>query len=205
METYPISLAAFDFVPTLAFLIGGLYLVRIATLCRGKSAGWMAMAGVLLVFLGGFLKALWKLLVAIQLADIQWMAQSQFILSAIGFLGMFAAILSMVRRGRKSEAVLAMAVWKIPFLFVMTAASLGAEGILAYLAFKRKMLPAAAGFSLGVLGILAMGVMTSADQTLSMQWLEETVNTIGQLGFMLGTILLYQNFKAAGSETPTSD
>ncbi len=98
-----------------------------------------------------------------------------------------------------------MAAWKIPFLFVMTVTSLGAEGILAYMAFKRKAPLAAAGFIVGVLGLLAMGAMASAEQNLTMQWIEEGINTLGQLGFMTGCILLYQNFKAAGCETPAGD
>jgi hypothetical protein len=109
----------------------------------------------------------------------------------------------MVRGGKKTDVskagpVMAMAAWKIPFLFVMTVTSLGAEGILAYLAFKRKVPVAAIGFVTGVLGILAMGALASADQTLAMQWVEETVNAIGQLGFMLGSIFLYQNYKVEG-------
>ena len=62
METYPVSLALFDFIPTLAFLTGAFYLVRTGVLCRGKPCGRMVMAGGLLVFLGGFFKATWKLL-----------------------------------------------------------------------------------------------------------------------------------------------
>ena len=159
METYPISLALFDFIPTLAFLTGAFYLVRTGVLCRGKPCGRMVMAGGLLVFLGGFFKATWKLLYTTGVADIQWMSQGQFVLSSIGFLGVFIAVLYMVRSKKKAApggTVLAMAAWKIPFLFVMTVTSLGAEGILAYMAFKRKAPLAAAGFIVGVLGLLAM-------------------------------------------------
>ncbi|HTX90497.1 MAG TPA: hypothetical protein VMC09_04690 [Anaerolineales bacterium] len=205
METYPLLLVLFDFLPTFAFLAGGLYLVRMVRLGRGKSMGWLALAGVLLVFAGGFSKALWKLMVTAASVDLQWLAQVQFVLSAIGFLGLFGAVLSLVRRDGKGGPVLAIASWKIPFLFVMTVASLGAEGILAYLAFKRKVLPAAVGLVLGVLGILGMGALASADQTLAMQWVEETVNTIGQLGFMLGCIFLYRDCKTAGCEKPAGD
>ena len=210
METYPVSLALFDFVPTLAFLIGAFFLVRISLLSRGRKCSRMVMAGTLFVFLGGFLKAAWKLLYATGTADIQWMSQGQFVFSGIGFLGMCVAVILMVRGNRKSDAVkagpvLAMAAWKIPFLFVMTVASLGAEGILAYLAFRRKATLAAAGFVIGVLGILAMGGLASAEQTLAMQWIEESVNTLGQLGFMTGCIFLYRDFKAAGCETPAGD
>ena len=208
METYPVSLALFDFIPTLAFLTGAFYLVRTGVLCRGKPCGRMVMAGGLLVFLGGFFKATWKLLYTTGVADIQWMSQGQFVLSSIGFLGLFIAVLYMVRSKQKAApggSVLAMAAWKIPFLFVMTVTSLGAEGILAYMAFKRKAPLAAAGFIVGVLGLLAMGAMASAEQNLSMQWIEEGINTLGQLGFMTGCILLYQDFKAAGCETPAGD
>ena len=208
METYPVSLALFDFIPTLAFLTGAFYLVRTGVLCRGKPCGRMVMAGGLLVFLGGFFKATWKLLYTTGVADIQWMSQGQFVLSSIGFLGVFIAVLYMVRSKKKAApggTVLAMAAWKIPFLFVMTVTSLGAEGILAYMAFKRKVPLAAAGFIVGVLGILAMGAMASAEQNLTMQWIEEGINTLGQLGFMTGCILLYQNFKTAGCEIPAGD
>lgn len=201
METYPISLAIFDFVPIIAFLIGAFFLVKTGLICRGKPCGRMIMAGGLLIFLGGFFKATWKLLVAARIADIQWMSQGQFVFSSIGFLAVFVAVVSMVRTRRQVQpggAMLSMAAWKIPFLFIMTVTSLGAEGILAYMSFKRKVPLAAAGFVVGVLGILAMGALASADQTLTMQWIEEIINAAGQLGFMTGSILLYQNFKAAG-------
>jgi hypothetical protein len=61
------------------------------------------------------------------------------------------------------------------------------------------------GFVVGVMGILAMGSLASAEQTLPMQWVEETINTIGQLGFMMGCVLLYQSFSASGCDTGSGD
>jgi hypothetical protein len=203
--TFPVSLALFDFVPSFAFLIGAFYLVKISLKCRGNSNGRMVMAGTLFVFLGGFTKALWKFLVATKISDIFWLGQLQFILTAIGFLGMCVAVIYMVRGGTvasKNGMLLSMAIWKIPFLFVMTLASLGAEGILAYLAFRSGEKLAGAAFAVGVMGLLAMGALASAEQTISMQWIEEIVNTIGQSGFMLGSILLNKNFEAHGWELP---
>jgi hypothetical protein len=163
----------------------------------------MLMAGTLLVFLGGFTKAFWKFMVATEIADVTWLAQLQFILSGIGFLGMCVAVIYMVRGRKKlqsSGAIYAMAAWKIPFLFIMTLSSLGAEGILAYLAFKRGLRLAGAAFAVGVMGILAMGALASGEQTITMQWIEESVNTVGQCGFMLGSILLYRDFASKGCE-----
>ena len=202
MESCSLFLALFDFVPVALFLVGAYFLVRIAFLCRGRPGARMVMAGTLLVFLGGFLKAAWKLLYSTNTADVQWMSQGQFVFSGIGFLGMCVAVIYMVRGQRRTDgsggALLAMAAWKIPFLFVMTVASLGAEGILTYLAFRRKVPAAAAGYIIGVLGILAMGALASGDQTVVMQWIEESVNTLGQLGFMLGSILLHRDYKFRG-------
>lgn len=201
METYPVSLAIFDFVPTTAFLIGAFFLVKTGLICRGRPCSRMLMAGGLLVFLGGTFKALWKLLYATGVADIQWMNQGQFVFSAIGFLGICVAVISMVRRRKwtvPAQGTMAMAAWKMPFLFVMTLASLGAEGILSYLAFKRGATAAAVGFVVGVMGLLAMGALASAEQSLAMQWIEELINAIGQSGFAIGSFLLYRNFKNAG-------
>jgi hypothetical protein len=39
--------------------------------------------------------------------------------------------------------------------------------------------------------------MASSEQTLAKQWIEQSTNTIGQLGFMLGSILLYKNVEAS--------
>lgn len=203
MESFPLSLALFNFVPPLAFLVGAFYLVKISFICRGSPTARMVMAGTLLVFLGGFFKAIWKLLYTTGAADIQWMSQGQFVFTAIGFLGMAVAIIRIARKrkGRSPEpVVLAMAAWKIPFLFVMTVTSLAAEGILAYIAFQRKAWWAAAGFVVGVLGILAMGALASSEQTLAMQWTEEAINAVGQLGFMMGSILLYRDFKRTPGE-----
>ena len=208
-ETYPLSLAIFDFVPVFAFLAGAFFLVRTGLICGGKSSGRMLIGGSLLVFLGGFFKATWKILYTLQIADIQWMSEGQFIFSGIGFLGIFVGVLYMVR-GRNvktpndgnDNVVASIAPWKIPFLFLMTLTSLGAEGILAYLSFKRGVRKAAIGFVIGVMGLLAMGALASTEQTLAMQWIEESVNTIGQIGFMFGNIFLYQDFKTRGCDLP---
>lgn len=198
METYPISLAIFDFLPNIAFLIGAVFLVKTAFICRGTHCARMMMAGTLLVFLGGFLKAAWKLLYAANIADIQWMSQAQFVLLGIGFPAMFGVVLLMVRgcsAAAPTSVLLGMAPWKIPFLFLMTITSLGAEGMLAYMAFRRRIFLAAAGFVVGVLGILAMGALASAEQTVAMQWVAESINTLGQSGFMVGSIFLHRDFQ----------
>ena len=94
---YSLGLAALDFVPIFAFLTGAYFLVKIAILHRGKPCGKMMMAGTGLVFTGGFLKASWKLLYVLDIADIQLMSEAQFVLLAIGFTGMLVSLSYLAR------------------------------------------------------------------------------------------------------------
>lgn len=199
-EGYTVGLALLDFVPNIAFLVGAYFLVRITLLVKGKSCSRMVMAGALLIGLGGLLKAAWKLIYASGGPDIQPMSQIQFALTAPGFLAVLIAVILVVRgkSAAKATPVMAMAAWKIPCLFVMTITSLGAQGILAFVSFKRKAPLAAVGFIIAFMGLLAMGGMASAPQSVAMQWVEESINSLGQLGFMAGAILLHRNYRLLG-------
>lgn len=205
METYPISLALFDFIPNFFFLTGAFFLAKTTLICSGPGYARLLMAGASLVFLGGFFKALWKLIYAAQWADIRWMSDVQFLLLGIGFLMIFLSVLRMVRKPKNNlppAMFLGAIPVKIPLIFLTTTTSLGAEGILTYIAFQRKLNWAAAGFIVGVLGILAMGALAGAEQSVAMQWVAEATNTIGQGGFMLGNLLLYRDFKKRGCQLP---
>ena len=83
--------------------------------------------------------------------------------------------------------------WKIPFLTVMTLTSLGAYGLLAYISFKKKVPLAASLFILALICMLGMsGMASSLEQTVANQWLEEGVNSLGQISFAVASYLLYR-------------
>ena len=200
-ETYPLALAIYDFVPVAFFLVGAIFLVRTSIKMCGLCCGRLATAGSLLIFWGGFLKAIWKLLFTIGVGDYQLLSESQFPLVAPGFLVLLIAVIMIARNDRvgeiKGSSMLAIAPWKVPLLIVMTLASMGVQGILTYISFQRKAKLAAIGFIVAFLGLVGMGALASGEQTLARQWIEQSVNSIGQLGFMVGSILLYRNI--AGS------
>ena len=201
-ETYTLSLALYDFAPVTFFLIGAIFLTMIATRMCGARCRRLAIAGSLLIFMGGFLKAVWKLLVALGVGDFQLMSEIQFVLVAPGFFALLIVVIWMGRSERTktpAETALmpAIAVWKIPFLIVMTLTSMGTMGILTYLSFQRNTRPAAAGYIVAFLCLVGLGAMASGEQTIARQWIEQTVNTVGQLGFMVGGFYLYRN--VAGS------
>ena len=195
-ETYTLGLSLLDFVPNLAFLVGAYYLVKIVQTKNKGFYYYATIIGGLLVFLGGTLKAVWKLLVTLEVGDFQWMSNAQFPLHAPGFLLLFISMIYLVGRDKKDAqaGVMAMAVWKIPLLAVLTISSIGMDGILAYLSFKRKSKLAGVLFILSLLILLSMAGMAGGEQTISRQWIEEIVNTGGQIAFALGSYLLYKKF-----------
>lgn len=198
-ETYSIGLALMDYVPNIAFLVGAFFLVKILLMARGKPCSRMVMAGAILIALGGLLKATWKLLYAANVGDFQAMSQIQFTLIAPGFLALAVAVIILAKkRGKQVTPLAAMAGWKVPFLAVMTICSMAANGILTYISFKRGARFAAIGFILAFLGLVAMGGLASAEQSVAMQWVEESINSIGQIGFMFGSILLFKNYQKVG-------
>jgi hypothetical protein len=90
---------------------------------------------------------------------------------------------------------MAMAAWKIPFLAVMTLCSLGAQGILTYISFRKQARIPAAMFIVSVICMLGMsGLASGSEQTVPVQWFEEGINSVGQIAFAFGSFLLYRVF-----------
>jgi hypothetical protein len=196
-ETYTLGLALLDFVPNLLFLIGAYFLVNLANQVSGKLPGRTMAIGTGLIILGGILKASWKLLYALHIADIQLFNQALFVLQAPGFALMFFSVILILRSTiQKHTDAVAIALWKIPLLAIITLASLGSYGILAFLSFRRGIKFAAWCYILTIIFVLGMsGMAGGADQSIRMQWVEEGINSIGQLVFALGSWSLYRSYE----------
>ncbi len=184
-----------DFVPSLAFLVGSYFLARFVRLQRNPFSFVVVVAGSSLVFLGGAFQALWKLLYTLGVADIRLMSNLQFVLLAPGFLTMLLGVIAVARRERRAwkTALLGIAPWKIPLLATMTLCSLGVQGILTHLAFRRRARLAAAMYILAVLCMFGMAGMAGGEQSIARQWVEESINSLGQIAYALGSYLLYLN------------
>jgi hypothetical protein len=199
-EGYSLPLALLDYVPSIAFLLGSYFLVKTMYLERGSRCARMGMTGSLLILIAGLLKATWKLLFTLKIADITLFSDSQFALLALGFLALLVAVVMLARQKPVPQPALtlAMAAWKIPLLFIMTLCSLGAQGILCYVSFRRGARLAAWCFICGVLCMLGMsGMASGSEQTVANQWIEESMNTVWQILFAIGCWLLYKNYRTA--------
>lgn len=202
-NSFSIYMALMDFIPVLGFFIGAYFLSKIFFLNRNSRLGWMVIIGGLLIFLGGGLQATWKLFMAFSIGDFPWMSQGQFVFMSFGYSFLFISVFSLFRNIKFIEniSITAMAVWKIPFLVVMTLASLGTYGILAYIAFRRRQILAGISFSIALLGVILLGGMANQTQSIAMQWIEQSVNSVANFGFALGGFLLFKKFEALNSST----
>jgi hypothetical protein len=202
-ETYTLGLSLLDFVPNLAFLAGAWYLIQIVKMKNRHFYYYAVISGSLLVFLGGTLKALWKLLVTIGAGDFQWLSNAQFPLHAPGFLLLFICMIYLVIQDKKSAkaGVMSIALWKIPLLVVLTISSLGMDGILAYLSFKNKTKLAGILFILAFLCLFGMAGMSSGGQGINLQWIQEIINSCGQIAFAVGCYLLFRKFQGKTSQS----
>jgi len=191
-ESYTLGMSLMDFLPPSAFLMGAIFLVKFSRKNQNQLSVWLLTIGGILTFLGGFFQASWKLLMALQIANIGMLSDQQFVLMAPGFLCMFFGVMSIVRTDSSPPQLSVIAAWKIPFLIVMTLSSIGMEGILTYHAFRKGVRLAGWMFIFAVLCLFAMAGMASSEQTVTLQWVEQSINLIGQSAFALGSYLLYR-------------
>ena len=191
-ESFTLGMSLMDFLPPIAFLLGAFSLVKLARHQHNQTSSWLLTIGGIITFLSGLLQAIWKFLYTLGIGDIRILRDQQFVLMALGFLLMFLGVLMFVRKERTAPAMAAMAAWKIPFLATMTLCSIGMEGILTHYAFQKGMRLAGALFIVAVLCLFAMSGMASGEQSASRQWIEQSINLIGQSAFALGSYLLYR-------------
>jgi hypothetical protein len=205
-ETYSLGLSLLDFVPNLAFLVGAIYLVRWVWLIGSASSAVATIIGSSLVLLGGTTKAFWKLFYTIGIGDFWLLGELQFMLLAPGFLAMLVSVVSVLKQERKrwKAGWVAMAAWKIPLLATMTLSSLGMQGILSYIAFRRKTVLAAALYAVSILCTLGLAGLAGGEQNVARQWIEEGINSAGQIAFAWACRLLYSRCKADGSAARTA-
>ncbi|MFA1547871.1 hypothetical protein [Actinomadura chokoriensis] len=185
MTDYPIALAVEDFVPVALTAAG-------VALLRHKHA--LIPAASALIVTGGFAKATWKLIVALDGPDLRWLHEALFPLLAVGFtLLVFALSRELHRSGH--PVLLA-----VPLLAALAASAAlrdswpamvwtiiavtGAGALLLRAAVRAGDTLGASLFGLWLAGQYLLGPMAArAEQSISLQWVEQSCNTLAQAAF----------------------
>jgi len=214
---YTIPLAFVDFLPVIFTTIGFYFLYKMVTHVDATQGKVFLVGGVLTV-MGGFIKAMWKLIIAASGNDIRWMDDGMFAWMAVGYSLIFWSIWQTVRTVRGKNAfnpwivptvigVLSLAgsfylrtsmpessAWKLTLLSVMSLASIFTSILLIVFAFRQKLSLAGTLFIVNLIIVFVMnGLARMPEQTIALQWIEESVNTVSWLCFAIASKKVFDN------------
>lgn len=197
MYNVSIPMALVDYIPVIFFGVSMVLLQRDLYNKMFKGAYALFAAGTIDVFCAGFLKATWKLLYAAGVCDFEILNHMMMPLQSIGFLLIGAGLVGMLCWKRKDAMMLsaAPAVFSGTFVFIiLMVLGLGCLcTILSILAARMKKKGIIVLFVLAFLCYMGMGYMSSQDSTLSwVNWVEQSINCVGQGLMMIGVILLHK-------------
>ena len=190
-------MALMDFVPVILFIVSAVVLQRGLYDRMSKGAFALFASGTIMIITAGFFKATWKLLLALEICDFDRLNQCFFPMQSVGFLLTGIALMGMVFA--KQNELPAVAVFSGTFVFV-SVMILGLIGMCTGLSVesKRKGKPLAMIlFIVSSLFMLMMGYLSSKDfDKASMNWIAQGVNAVGQLLFLMGSLMLCKKQKA---------
>lgn len=212
MNEITIPMALLDFLPVI--LCGFAVSIQIKDFCGRMLRDDFALfsAGAVMLVLGGFFKALWKLLFAFGICDYPALSEQFFPNQASAFVLLGYSSIHFLLNEKKSRRNAAYAgavpvlTTKIPFIVLMFWGMCCWYISLVIFAFRKHCKKA------GIFIIAAWILMTSKsalgtrfDNTKGfMHWLAESANSIGQLFLLMGTISLHHSL-AAESQTEKSE
>ena len=195
MYEFTVPMALADFVPVFLFGVSGVLMQRDLYNKMPKYAFACFAAGVVNIFTAGFLKALWKLLYAMGVCDFHVLNTMFLPTQSLGFLLAGLGILIMMGQRKKVMLAAAPPLFSGTFLFVgMMVLGLGAIcgslGVLAVRMKKKGLVPV---FFLCFLCYMSMGYLASRDSaSVAMNWIEQGVNTLGQILLLWGVLSLHR-------------
>ena len=195
MYEFTVPMALADFVPVFLFGVSGVLMQRDLYNKMPKYAFACFAAGVVNIFMAGFLKALWKLLYAMGVCDFHVLNTMFLPTQSLGFLLAGLGILIMMGQRKKVMLAAAPPLFSGTFLFVgMMVLGLGAIcGSLAVLAVRMKKKALVPVFFLCFLCYMSMGYLASRDSaSVAMNWIEQGVNTLGQVLLLWGVLSLHR-------------
>lgn len=203
-ETYTVSLAFFDVIPVVLSVVGCLLLARLSARAL-PSVRSTALAGVVLIGIGGGSKALWKIILTTLDTDVTWMEQMLFPFLSTGFMLLLWSLWSAIVGRRILWWPFALVVVlgfagtiasgrSTALLAVAAGAALMTSGVAIRWSVRERaaapvvLYAVGMGFSI----VLAYLAGPKIEQTLTMQWIEEGVNVVGQGCFLLASYLLWR-------------
>ena len=195
MYEFTVPMALVDYIPVLLFGAAAVLLQRDLYNKMPKYAFACFAAGMINIFIAGFLKATWKLLYALGACDFQALNTMFLPTQSIGFLLAGLGVVLMLTGRKRRVLAAAPPVFGGTMLFIsIMVLGLGAicSG-LSVVAVRMKKSSAALLFILSFLCSMGMGYLSSRDAaSATVNWIEQSVNCVGQGAMLLGALTLHR-------------
>jgi len=184
-----------DYVPVALFAVSMVLMQRDLYNKMPKYAFACFAAGTINIFIAGFTKATWKLLYAAGLCDFHVLNTMFMPAQSLGFLLAGLGIILMFTPRKKTALSVAPPIFTGTLLFIpMMVLGLAAIcSCLSILAAKLKKKALIVVFVLCFVCYMGMGYLASRDSSsAAMNWIEQGVNTVGQLLLLIGVSGLHR-------------
>jgi hypothetical protein len=219
---YTLSLALVDYLPVAFTALGLFYIVRMVGHVDTER-GRVAALGAVLTVAGGLAKATWKLIMALSRgsADLVWLDNSLFILMTPGYILLAYSVWQTMQqvRGRATRdrwrpplvfialvfvAAVSLALarpdspaWERVLLSVMVLATVVTGVLLIVFSFRQRLPLPAWLFILNLVGVFMLnGMARIPEQTIPLQWIEQSINAVAWLAFAYAAARVYAHARA---------
>ena len=211
-EDYSILMGIVDLIPVILFAIAGCIIIKELFNKLKKPFAVLLCSGVTLSLTAGLFKAIWKILLSLNVCDFYPFDVMFLPTQSLGFILMGIGLLSLLFEKKKDMVatnvvtlpLLSFVILSTPakqengsmvFIAVLVIGELMIATALSYLAIKNKKWICLVLFIVSCIGLITMGAMKPLSTKLNMDvttanWVEEAINIVAQSTLLVGCYLL---------------
>ena len=212
-EDYSLIMGIVDLIPVVLFALAGCIIIKELFNELRKPFAVLVCSGVTLSLTAGLFKAIWKILLSLNICDFYPFDAMFLPTQSLGFILMGIGLLSLLFE-KKDKGVVTTSAFALPLLFLITLSTparlengsivfivflvigeLMIATSLSYLAIKNKNWICLILFIVSCIALIVMGAMKPLSTKLSMDvttanWVEESINIVAQGTLLVGSYLL---------------
>ena len=222
-EDYSLIMGIVDLIPVIVFALAGSLLIKVFFNVLKKPFAVMLCSGVTLSLTAGVFKAIWKILLSLNICDFYPFDVMFMPTQSLGFILMGVALISIlfdkeIRNAKANIVVLPVLLvvlagtpaqrvdGNIAFIAMLVIGELMIATSLSFLAIKNKNWICLALFIVSCLALITMGAMKPLSSKLELDvtaanWIEESINIVAQVSLFVGCYLLNKKGFFAYKET----
>lgn len=212
-EDYSLIMGIVDLIPVILFALAGCIIIKELFSKLRKPFAVMLCSGVTLSLTAGLFKAIWKILLSLNICDFYPFDAMFMPTQSLGFILMGVGLLSLLFENKKNGEVktnaiaiplIALVILSTParqengntvFIVLLVVGELMIATSLSYLAVRNKNWLCLALFIVSCIGLITMGAMKPLSTKLNMDvttanWVEESINIVAQSTLLVGAYLL---------------